>query len=58
MTDYKKWDKLDRELGKDKDEEELARERLRDLRSDMSDKEARRLHECWEQPEFRKMFEE
>lgn len=58
MTDYKKWERLEREIGADKDEEEGARERLRDLRDSMSEKEQRRLHECWEKPEFRAMFEE
>eukprot|EP00965_Chrysotila_dentata_P216341 6189316-Pleurochrysis_carterae.AAC.4 len=58
MTDYKKWEALDRDLAEEKDEEEIARERLRQLREDMSDKEARRLHECWEKPEFRQLFQE
>ena len=46
-TNYKKWEALDRELAADKDEEDLAKERLKDLRDDLSEKEHRRLHECW-----------
>ena len=56
MTDYNKWAKFEKEIAPD--EEDLARERLRKQKDDMSEKEVRRLHECWEQPDFRRMFEE
>ena len=55
-TNYKKWANFEKEL--EPDEEDLARERLRQQKENMSEKEVRRLHECWEQPEFRKMFED
>ena len=55
-TNYNKWSKFEKEL--EPDEEDLARERLRKQKEDMSDKEVKRLHECWEQPDFRRMFEE
>ena len=56
MTDYSKWDKMAAE--QEEDDDEKARRKLRDLKNDMSDKEVRRLHECWEKPEFRGMFHE
>lgn len=55
-TNYDKWAKLEKELPED--EEDLARARLREQKENMSDKEVRRLHECWEKPEFRTMWSE
>lgn len=34
----------------------MARKRLRELRDGMSEKEQRRLHDCWREPEFQKLF--
>jgi len=55
-TDYDKWAKLEKELPED--EEEGALRRLREQKESMSDTEVRRLHECWEKPEFKAMFHE
>jgi len=56
MTDYKKWQQIEDSIPED--EEDKARQRLRQQKDDMSDQEVRRLHECWEQPEFKTMFHE
>lgn len=55
-TNYDKWAQIEKDLPDD--EEDLARARLRQQKENMSEKEVRRLHECWEQPEFRRMWEE
>ena len=56
MTDYKKWESIERSIPED--EEEKALRNLKAQKESMSEHEVRRLHECWEQPEFRRMFEE
>ena len=56
MTDYNKWSQFEKEL--EPDPEDLARERLRQQKENMTEKEVRRLHDCWGEPEFRRMFEE
>ena len=56
MTDYARWAQFNDSI--EDDEEERARARLRAQREDMSEKEVRRLHECWDKPEFRAMFNE
>ena len=52
MTDYKKWEQIEASI--EEDEEEKALRRLRAQKDDMSEKEVRRLHECWEQPEWQR----
>ena len=54
MTDYKKWAQIEKDIPED--EEDAAKTRLKDLKEDMSDKEQKRLHDCWREPEFQKMF--
>ena len=56
-TDYAKWAQIEKDLCPP-DEEEKALGRLRDLKDTMTEKEVRRLHDCWREPEFRKMFDE
>ena len=56
MTDYNKWAQFEKELPED--EEEAALKRLRAQKESMSHEEVRRLHECWEKPEFKQMFDE
>jgi len=56
MTDYKKWAELEKEIPDD--EEDIALKKLREQKDNMSEKEVRRLHECWEKPEFKQMFQE
>merc|ERR1719271_2385402 len=56
MTDYKKWENIEKSIPED--EEDKALKRLREQKESMSEKEVRRLHECWEQPEFKAMFNE
>jgi hypothetical protein len=56
MTDYNKWAQFEKELPED--EEEGALRRLREQKESMSHDEVRRLHECWEKPEFKQMFQE
>ena len=56
MTDYKKWQEIEDSIPEDEDD--AALKRLREQKDNMSNEEVRRLHECWEQPEFRRMFEE
>ena len=55
-TNYDKWAQIEKDLPED--EEDQARARLRQQKENMSEKEVRRLHECWEQPEFRQMWDE
>ena len=56
MTDYKKWEKIEAAIPDDDDDK--ARARLRDQKDNMTADEVRRLHECWEKPEFKQMFHE
>jgi hypothetical protein len=56
MTDYNKWERINASV--EDDETDVAREKLRLQKEQMSDKEVRRIHECWEKPEFRAMFDE
>ena len=55
-TDYSKWDAIDKTIPDD--EEDMARVRLKEQKASMSNEEVRRLHECWEKPEFKTMFNE
>jgi len=55
-TNYNKWADFEKEL--EPDPEDLARERLKQQKDNMSEKEVRRLHDCWVEPDFRRMFEE
>ena len=56
MTDYKKWESIEASIPED--EEDKARRRLREQRDNMTGDEVKRLHECWEKPEFKAMFHE
>ena len=56
MTDYKKWEEIEASIPDDEDDK--ARQRLKEQKANMSDNEVRRLHECWEKPEFKAMFQE
>ena len=56
MTDYKKWADIEKSIPED--EEDKAKKKLRDLKDDLSEKEHRRLHDCWREPEFQGMFQE
>lgn len=56
MTDYNKWERINASI--EDDETDIAREKLRMQKEQMSEKEVRRIHECWEKPEFRAMFDE
>jgi dynein assembly factor 2 len=55
-TDYDKWAKIEKEIPED--EEEKALKRLKEQKANMSEEEVRRLHDCWEKPEFKAMFHE
>ena len=55
-TDYNKWEKINASI--EPDEEDLARERLKQQKANMTEEEVRRLHDCWEKPEFKQMFHE
>ena len=55
-TDYSKWAEFEASIPDD--EEDVARRKLRAQKDDMSEQEVRRLHECWEKPEFKQMFHE
>ena len=56
MTDYKKWEEIEKNIPDD--EEDKARQRLREQKDNMTQQEVQRLHECWEKPEFKAMFQE
>ena len=56
MTDYKKWQEIEDSIPEDEDD--AALKRLREQKDNMSNEEVRRLHECWEKPEFKQMFHE
>jgi len=56
MTDYSKWERINASI--EDDEEDHARARLRMQKEEMTEQEVRRIHECWEKPEFRAMFDE
>ena len=53
-TDYAKWASIEASIEDDDDDK--ARARLRDLKNDMTEEENRRIHDCWREPEFQKMF--
>ena len=55
-TDYNKWEKINQSI--EPDEDELALQRLKQQKANMSEEEVRRLHDCWEKPEFKAMFQE